>query len=173
MAFTFVRNMISGMGPIAPPADNFPFTDQDNSGGLAKGTACDMHATAGHLNIAADDSQVPAVVTLEAIAQNATGRAAWILPGAVYKVPVRRANGTKFTAVPGTGTNGIHAQCVLGARLKITADGLAADGATAPTDADYPLTVVKIERSTDANAADTVAWVVFNQGLLFKGNVNA
>jgi len=169
MAFTFVRNMISGMGPVAPPADNFPFTDQDNSGGLKAGVACDMHATAGHLNIAAAQSLVPAVVTLEAIEQNGTGRAAWILPGAVYKVPVTKADGTKFSAVPGTGTHGIAATTVLGARLRINATGLGADGANA-SHADNPLTVVKIERSTDANAANTVAWVVFNQGLLNKAN---
>lgn len=169
MAFTFVRNLISGMGPVAPPADNFPFTDQNNSGGLAAGVACDMHATAGHLNKAAAQSQVAAVVTLEAIEQNGTGRAAWILPGAVYKVPVRKADGTKFSAVPGTATHGIAATTVLGAQLRITTDGLAADGANASHKLN-PLTVVKIERSSDANAADTVAWVVFNQGLLFKGN---
>ena len=172
MAFQFVRNLISNMSPVAPPGDVFPFKDQDNSGGLAAGVVCDMHATAGHLNIAAAQSQVPAVITVEAIAQNGEGRAQWVLPGSVYKVPVRKADGTKFTAVPGTGTNGIAATTVLGARLRITTDGKAADGANA-SDKANPLTVVKIERSSDSNAAETVAWVVFNQGLLFKGNVNA
>lgn len=172
MAFQFVRNMISNMSPIAPPGDVIAFTDQNNSGGLGAGVVCDMHATAGHLNVAAAQSQVPAVITLEDIEQNGSGRAQWILPGSVYKVPVRKADGTKFSAVPTTGTHGIAATTVLGSRLRITTDGKAADGANA-SHANNPLTVVKIERSSDANAADTVAWVVFNQGLLFKGNDDA
>ena len=157
MAFTYVRNMISGMGPIAPPKDNVTFTER-NAGTLAKGQPLKFH-TDGKVTGAAAQDLNASLIALEAFAQAGTGRCAYILPGNVYKVPLRQADGTVLTS--GTDKSGT---VVEGARVRISTNGLAADGENIHH-ADNPLTIIKMEwdNTSDTTRKEATVWVVFNR----------
>lgn len=168
MAFQYVGNLFTGQSSAAPPKDVTLFTEK-NTGALAMGTPCEFH-TDGEITFAAAQSKIAALVTLEDIAQDGTGRCMWLAPGMLFKVSLRKADGTVLSSVAGTGTHGLHATTVIGQQIRITTDGKYADGATGGHVAN-PLTIVRIDRGVDANNADAMAWVVFAHGLLFKGAV--
>ncbi len=167
MAFQYVGSLLSGAEPVAPPKDVVVFTEK-NTGALAAGTPCEFH-TDGEITFAAAQSKIAALVTTEDIDRDGTGRCMWLVPGMIFKVPVRKADGTKFSAVAGTGTHGLHASTVIGQQIRITTDGTCADGATGHHAAN-PLVILRIEKA-GTYEADTVAWVTFAHGLLFKGAV--
>lgn len=164
MAFTFVRNMISGMGPVAPPKDNVSFECETES--KTVGMACKFD-TAGKLVKATEGDLNAAVIALEAGDDGDNIRVAWIMPGNVYKVPLRDADGTVLLEA----TPDKHANVAVGAQLKITTDGKAADGATAPA-AGQPLTVVKMDwdATSDATRAEAMVWVMFAHSVAASPN---
>ncbi len=169
MAFIYVGSLVSGAEPVAPPKDVTKFKEK-NTGALTAGMPCEFH-TDGTITFASHSSKIAALIALEDIDRDGEGRCMWIVPGMIFKVPVRKADGTKFTEGAGEATNGIHASTVIGQQLKITTDGKCADGANGHTVA-APLTVLRIERSGDDGfEEDTVAWVTFAHGLLFKAAV--
>jgi hypothetical protein len=81
MAFTFVRNMISGMAPITPPKDNMSFEIDETT--MVAGQVAKF--TAGKLKNATDDNVDAAVILLEGGADGDMVRCMWITPGAVFK----------------------------------------------------------------------------------------
>ena len=167
MAFQYVGNLISGYSPSAPPKDVTVFTEK-NTGDLEAGTLCEFH-TDGEITFASHSSKITALLTLEKIDQDGSGRCQWVLPGMIFKVPVRKADGTKFTEAAGEATHGLHATSVIGQQLRISTNGRFADGATGHHAA-HPLVVLRIEKS-GTNEADTMAWVTLGHGLLGKGAV--
>lgn len=167
MAFQYVGNLISGYSPTAPPKDVTMFTERD-TGDLEAGTLCEFH-TNGKITLASVQSKITALLTLEKIDRDGSGRCQWVLPGMIFKAPVRKADGTKFTAAAGEATHGLHATSVIGQQLRIAAGGRAVDGATGHHAAN-PLVVLRIEKS-GTNEADTVAWVALAHGLLGKSAI--
>ena len=165
MAFQDVGNLFTGHSNAAPPKDVTVFVEK-NTGALTIGTPCEFH-TDGEITFAAAQSKIAALLTLEAIAQDGEGRCMWLGPGMIFKVPLRKADGTVFTAVAGTGTHGLHATTVVGQQIRVTTDGKHADGATGHNAAN-PLVVLKVDQGSATYHADAVAWVTFAQGLLFK-----
>ena len=153
MAFTFVRNMISGQSPVAAPKDVIEFASSTET--KEPGMPCKFDTDGKVEKLGATDKN-GAVIALEKATHDPEQktRVQWIMPGNVYKVPLRKADGTKLD-----GTHGKHANVEVGCQLKISTNGLAADGQTAPSTA-YPLTVLKVDYDSD-NRGDAMAWVMF------------
>ena len=153
MAFTFVRNMISNHSPVAPPKDVIEFACATET--KKPGMPCKFD-TDGKLAKLGHSDKNGAVIALEegTHSPEESVRVQWIMPGNVYKVPLRKADGAKLDA--GTAKN---ANVEVGSQLRVSANGLAADGETAPN-AGHPLTVVKLEYDND-NRGDAMAWVMF------------
>ncbi len=164
MAFKYVGSLMGGAEPVAPPKDVTVFVEK-NTGALSAGTPCEFH-TDGEITFAAAQSKIAALVATEDIDRDGSGRCMWLVPGMIFKVPVRKADGTKFSAAAGEATHGLHATTVVGQQIRITTDGKCADGATGHNAAN-PLVILRIEKA-GTNEADTMAWVTFAQGLLFK-----
>lgn len=136
MAFTFVKSLLSGMSPVAPPADVREYDIDDSAGAsIPMGTCMKFDAT-GELEPADGTDENAAVITLEGSAQDETVRAQWIKPGDVYKVPV-------------TGTIG---SLLVGVAYQITSNGVGVNQAQT----DGPLTVLEVHED------DGYALVVFN-----------
>jgi len=158
MAFTFVRNMMSGMSPVAVAKDIEKFeVDTDMEiGYVAK---FDTSQPAKLIAPDVDDDQC-AVVTLEAgkEADDDKVRVHWIVPGHVYKAKVTKSDGDDLG--PGSGGTDMDSDITTGARVRLNANFTGVDGEQAPDD-EFPLTVIKVEYDNDKRE-DTMAWVVFN-----------
>ena len=158
--FQKVMSLIAGAVDVAPPKDvmSFPMASQE---GASQGAV--YRIANGRLTLATESDPDVAVVCLE----NATGRAdttdgdptvwvrgSFVVPGAVYRVPMTKKNGTAITEA-----SEVHATFVIGARVNINDTGLGVDAATGAT-AQGPLTVLRVDMQ------NFQCWVVFNTCLL-------
>lgn len=158
--FQKVMSLIAGAVDVAPPKDvmSFPMASQE---GASQGAV--YRIANGRLTLATESDPDVAVVCLE----NATGRAdttggnpavwvrgSFVAPGAVYRVPMLKKNGTAITKA-----SEVHATFVIGARVNIDDTGLGVDAATGAT-AQGPLTVLRVDMT------NFQCWVVFNTCLL-------
>ena len=158
--FQKVMSLIAGAVDVAPPKDvmSFPMASQE---GAIQGAV--YRIANGRLTMATESDPDVAVVCLE----NATGRAdttdgdptvwvrgSFVVPGAVYRVPMTKKNGTAITEA-----SEVHATFVIGARVNINDNGLGVDAATGAT-AQGPLTVLRVDMQ------NFQCWVVFNTCLL-------
>ena len=154
MAFTFVRNLMSGMSPVAVAKDieKFEVAADMDLGQVAK---FNTDQPAKLIAVDVDDDQC-AVVCLEEgkSADDDFIRVHWIVPGHVYKAPLTKADGTDL------GSSDLDSDFTTGARVRLNSDFTGVDGETSPDD-EFPLTVIKYEFDSD-NPGDAVAWVVFN-----------
>jgi len=87
MAFTFVRNMISPMSPIAPPKDVQKY--QIDTDTVKAGNA--LYFAGNKVKNALDDSEVVCAIALEAGGNDDWIRVQFVTPGSVFKCPI---NGT-------------------------------------------------------------------------------
>lgn len=158
--FQKVMSLIAGAVDVAPPKDvmSFPMTAQE---GATQGAVYKI--ASGRLTLATGSDPDVAVVCLE----NATGRAdtadgdptvwvrgSFVAPGAVYRVPMLKQNGTAITMA-----SEVNTTFVIGARVNIDNTGLGVDAATGAT-AQGPLTVLRVDMQ------NFQCWVVFNTCML-------
>ncbi len=158
--FQKVMSLIAGAVDVAPPKDvfSFPMTAEENA---TQGAVYKI--ASGRLTLATESDANTAVVCLE----NATGQAdttdgdptvwvrgSFVAPGAVYRVPMLKKNGSAITKA-----NEVHATFVIGARVNIDDTGLGVDAATGAV-AQGPLTVLRVDMT------NFQCWVVFNTCLL-------
>lgn len=158
--FQKVMSLIAGAVDVAPPKDvmSFPMKAAESAiqGAVYK-------IASGRLTLATGSDSDTAVVCLE----NATGQAdttdgdptvwvrgSFVAPGAVYRVPMLKKNGTAITKA-----SEVHATFVIGARVNIDDTGLGVDAATGAA-AQGPLTVLRVDMT------NFQCWVVFNTCLL-------
>lgn len=153
MALQFVKNLMGGNTPVAPPKDNlsYPLTENEDavegaayyfdSGRLTLGTTQKNIAVIAleSEDGASDDNGDPAVTT----------RAQWITPGMVFKAPITNKAGTGDQA-------SYQAGFVIGATVNLNDKGTGLDAETDLTSVDGPCTLLKIDTDND------VAWFVFN-----------
>ncbi len=123
MAFNFVRNMISGQPPVAPPKDNESYKLASGQTVVA-GTA--LKFSGGEVTAASGTDKDAAVIALEGGTNKAYIRCQWIMPGNVYKT----------TAAADTPT--------VGQTYKIATGGVGLDSA----DARGALTLIKKSGTT-------------------------
>ena len=160
--FQKVMSLIAGAVDVAPPKDvmSFPMASQE---GATQGAV--YRIAGGRLTLATGSDPDIAVVCLE----NATGRAdttdgdptvwvrgSFVAPGAVYRVPMTKKNGSAITKA-----SEVNTTFVIGARVNINDNGLGVDAATGAT-AQGPLTVLRVDMQ------NFQCWVVFNTCLLVR-----
>ncbi len=139
MAFTFVRNMISNMSPIAPPKDITKF-EVNGSDEVSAGDVLEFDG--GEVTLATGTSEALAVIALE----DGKGddddeiRVQWISPGAVYKCPV----------------NGTFASLAIGKTYAVHSDS----SSLAQGTEHGPLTLIGTDDDSES------AYVVFNSCLM-------
>ena len=158
--FHKAMSLIAGAVDVAPPKGvmSFPMTAQEDAiqGAVYK-------IASGRLTLATGSDSDTAVVCLE----NATGRAdttdgdptvwvrgSFVAPGAVYRVPMLKHDGSAITKA-----SEVQTTFVIGARVNIDNTGLGVDAATGVT-AQGPLTVLRVDMQ------NFQCWVVFNTCLL-------
>ena len=157
--FQKVMSLIAGAVDVAPPKDvmSFPMKAAESAiqGAVYK-------IASGRLTLATGSDTNTAVVCLENAAGQAdtTGgdptvwvRGSFVAPGAVYRVPMLKKNGTAITK------SEVHTTFVIGARVNIDDTGLGVDAATGAA-AQGPLTVLRVDMQ------NFQCWVVFNTCLL-------
>ena len=151
--FQFVGNLISGQSPVAPPKDVSEFACSTETKEM--GMPCKFDSDGKLEKLDAQD-KTGAVIALEKGTHDPeeSVRVQWIMPGNVYKVPLRKADGTVLD-----GSTSKHANVEVGSQIRICTNGLAADGEN-DVAVGNPLTVVRLEYSTDDYAGAT-AWVMF------------
>ena len=158
--FQKVMSLIAGAVDVAPPKDvmSFPMTAQE---GATQGAV--YRIANGRLTLATGSDFDTAVVCLE----NATGQAdttdgdptvwvrgSFVAPGAVYRVPMLKEDGSAITKA-----SEVNTTFVIGARVNINDNGLGVDAATGAT-AQGPLTVLRVDMQ------NFQCWVVFNTCML-------
>lgn len=107
--FQYVRSILSGMPPVAPPLDNVPYTA---AVAVAEGDLLTLpgHTVAGKVSLATDVEDVFGVALNDAAA-DASVRMAYVVPGMIFKTTADEA--TSAGAEVG---------------INVTSDGVSVDG---------------------------------------------
>lgn len=85
MAFQYIRNLYGG-APIAPPGDNYPFTEGDNDEVTAGKVY--KYDGSGEMEEVSDTDDNSTVIALEDADQADTFRGMYILPGMVFRADI-------------------------------------------------------------------------------------
>lgn len=88
MAFKLVSNLYGGNAVVAPPKDVREFATKDDAAGTVKQGWILAYDANNEEVIKCDGTKLPALIALEDAARNTSVRAAYVLPGMVFKCKV-------------------------------------------------------------------------------------
>ena len=153
MAILFVKNLMGGNTPVAPPKDvlSYPMTENEDA---VEGAA--YYFSSGRLTVASTQKNIAVIALESADGGGDSGsdptvftRAQWITPGMVFKAPITNKAGTGDQA-------SYEGNFIVGATVNLNDKGEGLDAETDLSSVAGPCTILKIDSDND------VAWFVFN-----------